>query len=239
MALILAALINRSAIGHTLQRTFLSMMVHEAGHAVTSWFCGFAAFPALWVTYSSNERGAAAVLMLGAASGYILFRGLSARNLPVVVTAGMLLAAQLAGTLVINARTAQALVVFGGDGGAMVLGAVLMATFFCSRDTQVYKGGLRWGFLIIGSAGFVDAFGTWWAARTNVDAIPFGANEGVGLSDPSKLMDVYGWSPHTMVQRYLTLGIVCLVTLAAVWGVGVLRARREYYAATAEEGSAK
>ena len=50
MALILAALINRSAIGHTLQRTFLSMMVHEAGHAVTSWFCGFAAFPALWVT---------------------------------------------------------------------------------------------------------------------------------------------------------------------------------------------
>lgn len=59
----------------------------------------------------------------------------------------------------------------------------------------------------------------------------------VGLSDPSKLMDVYGWSPHTMVQRYITLGIVCLIVLAAVWGVGVLRARHEYYAATTEAAS--
>jgi hypothetical protein len=237
MALSLAALVNRSAIGHMLQRTFLSMMVHEAGHAVTSWFCGFAAFPALWVTYTSNERSAAAVLMLGAASGYILFRGLRARNRPVVVMAAILLAAQLAGTFVINARTAQALVVFGGDGGAMVLGTALMATFFCGRDTQVYKGWLRWGFLVIGSAAFVDAFGTWWAARTNVDAIPFGANEGVGLSDPSKLMDIYGWSPHTMMQRYITLGMVCLIALAAVWCVGVHRARREYFAATTKAGS--
>jgi hypothetical protein len=106
----------------------------------------------------------------------------------------------------------------------MVLGTALMATFFCGRDTQVNKGGLRWGFLVIGSAGFVDAFGTWWAARTNVDAIPFGANEGVGLSDPSKLMDVYGWS---------------LIVLAAVWGVGVRQVRREYLAATAEAGSAQ
>jgi hypothetical protein len=109
----------------------------------------------------------------------------------------------------------------------MVLGTALMATFFCGRDTQIYKGRLRWGFLVIGSAAFVDAFATWWAARTDVDAIPFGASEGMGLSDPSKLVEVYGWATRAMVARYLALGAVCLIALALLWGLGARRARRE------------
>ena len=43
--------------GHCLQRTFLSMMVHELGHAVTAWWCGFGALPGLWKTLIPETRG--------------------------------------------------------------------------------------------------------------------------------------------------------------------------------------
>ena len=40
-----------------LQRTFLAMPVHELGHAVTAWLCGYFAIPTLWKTLVPDERG--------------------------------------------------------------------------------------------------------------------------------------------------------------------------------------
>lgn len=45
VALLLALLLVKTAAGHFLLRTFLSMWVHELGHAATAWLCGFPAFP--------------------------------------------------------------------------------------------------------------------------------------------------------------------------------------------------
>jgi hypothetical protein len=66
------------------------------------------------------------------------------------------------------------------------------------------------------------AFGTWWAARHDWDAIPFGEVEGVGLSDPSKLTDEYGWSVDLLVQRYVMLGVVCALLFSGIWLWGVV-----------------
>ncbi len=129
-------------------------------------------------------------------------------------------------TLVLKAKTADMLITFGGDGMGMVLGVLLMSTFFFGKSTQLYKGWLRWGFLVIGSAAFVDMFATWWAARSDFGAVPFGEQEGVGLSDATKLVDDHGWTTDALIHRYVTLGIFCLVALALVYAWGVLRARR-------------
>ena len=40
-----------------MQRIVFDMPVHEMGHAVTGWLCGFNSIPSLWVTVSSGERG--------------------------------------------------------------------------------------------------------------------------------------------------------------------------------------
>jgi hypothetical protein len=109
----------------------------------------------------------------------------------------------------------------------MVIGTALMATFFAGRDTQLYRGALRWGFLVIGAAAFVDTFAMWWTARTDSSVIPFGEIEGVGLSDPSKLKDVFGWTIDDIVDRYVTLGLVCALVLSVVWAWQVSVARRE------------
>ena len=67
-ALALAVAFHAWPTGHWLQRTFLSMLVHELGHAVTAWWCGFAALPGLWKTAIPDARGVAAPVLVLALS---------------------------------------------------------------------------------------------------------------------------------------------------------------------------
>jgi hypothetical protein len=122
----------------------------------------------------------------------------------------------LGGTLV-PPQQARALIVFGGGAGALVLGTALMASFFAPEDSVFRRGAVRWGLLVIGAAGFCDAAATWFAARRDPGEIPFGQNEGVGLSDPSVLVEVHGWSERALISRYVSLAGLCLLALAALW----------------------
>jgi hypothetical protein len=226
IALAVAALFHGFSIGHFLQRTFFTMMVHEIGHTLTAWLCGFAALPTLWRTMIAESRGPGTVLIVAATNLALLVWSARERRRPFVAVAAALLLFQFWGTALLGGRTAQAVITFGGDAGALVVGTLLMSSFFLGADTYIRRNALRWGFLVIGAAAFTDTFATWWQARRDVDAIPFGEIEGVGLSDPSKLTDVYGWTTHAMVKRYLTLGLACLAMLTMVWLAGVQRARR-------------
>ena len=227
VVLLLAVLFNHSDTGHFLQRTFLTMMVHEFGHAVTSWWSGVRAIPTLWKTMIPDHRDVIIQIVVGAFNGFLLWRGIRERRLLVTLVGGALAAAQLYATFVLSYDDARMWITFGGDGGAMVLGTILMCCFFVDRDTSMARGGVRWGLLVIGAAAFVDTFATWVAATHSTDVIPFGEIEGVGLSDPSKLTEDYGWSTHTLVHRYVLLGTVCIVSFTVIWLAAVWHARRE------------
>jgi len=221
-ALVLAVAFHAWPLGHMLQRTFLSMIVHELGHAVTGWWCGFTALPGLWKTLIPESRGFVWVVVLAVELGVVAYGWMRARLW--ITLGGLALALlQFAGTRA-EVDAAQAWIIFGGDGGAMVIGTLLIASFFIPK---LREHGLRWGLLAIGAAAFVDTFATWWAARCDSDVIPFGEIEGVGQSDPSKLQEVYGWSTDQLVHRYVTLGVACLAALAAVYAWQVYVARRE------------
>jgi hypothetical protein len=220
LTLLVAVAFHATSIGHFLQRTFLTMMVHEVGHAVTAWYCGRFAIPMLWKTYVAPRPGLTVVaLLLGHA--YVLFRVWKAQKAAWITLAVALLLLQLVLSFGCGERTQGALISFGGDGGAMILGVALMATFFAPRDHHVVTSWLRWGFLVIGAAAFVDTFATWWTARHDWDVIPFGEIEGVGLSDPSKLTDVYAWTTKQLVGRYVWVGAACLAALTILWVRGV------------------
>ena len=210
----------------SLQRIFFGMPVHELGHAITAWLCGYFAIPTLWKTLVFSEsRGFLAPLLLAGGLGYLAYRAWLAEKYGYVAFLGALLVLQGFGTLVVSENTAEMLFTFGGDGMGMVLAALLMASFFFGKRTELYKGWLRWGFLLIGAAAFADMFGTWWVAQTNADAIPFGENEGSGLSDPMKLLEDYGWATKTIVRRYVLVGSGSLLALVLVYVWGVRRAR--------------
>ena len=57
LAVPLALVIARLAVATVPFLTrMLSMMVHESGHAVSAWICGYAATPGIWFTPISDER---------------------------------------------------------------------------------------------------------------------------------------------------------------------------------------
>lgn len=214
-ALLLALAFNVSPIGHMLQRTFLSMIPHELGHAVTAWVCGFAALPGLWKTMVPEDRGLFVSTALAIGLAFIAWRGWATDRMWLVVLAVACGAAQFLATTT-DVDTARTAITFGGDGGALVIGTGLMLTFFAAEGSQLRAGALRWGLLVIGAAAYVDVAMVWWRAKQDHDNIPFGEIERVGLSDPSKLLED-GWTPAQMVSRYLTVAGICLATLLAVW----------------------
>jgi hypothetical protein len=224
--LVLGVLFHAFSLGHFLQRTFLSMPLHESGHAVTAWLCGFASVPMLWVTHTAEDRGLLTPIIVAAAILYTTVRAIRAGNRGLMIAGFVLLGLQFIGTLLLKTNTAHALITFGGDAGAMIFGTLLMSTFFYGKQTQLYKGSLRWGFLVIGAASFVDTFSTWWTAMHDYTDIPVGEIEGVGLSDPARLLETYGWSQAALVHRYVGLGMLCLIALIVVWIWGIYQARQ-------------
>lgn len=224
-ALLVAWLLVKSPLWGGLLRIFLSMWIHELGHAVTAWFCGFPAFPGPWVTRIWDERSHLVFLLLATALGGAIIRGYLTRSRLLMGAGATGLVLQFVGTMVLSPWKGQMLITFGGDGGCLVLGSLLMTTLYAPRESALRRGWLHWGYLAIGAAAFMDAFEQWWAARTDFERIPFGEMENVGLSDPSKLVDVYHWGELELIHRYNGLGLACLAALAVLYAVGLVRAR--------------
>lgn len=89
-------------------------------------------------------------------------------------------------------------------------------SFVLFFEQRIARGGLRWGYLVIGAGAFMDAFITWVRAWRDVAELPFGRSESSGLSDALRLVDVSGWSETNLVRSFLLLGAVCLTVLAGV-----------------------
>ncbi len=219
-ALPLALLVARflTGTGFDTAAGMLAMVVHESGHAITSWLTGRWAVPMLWVTMHGDTRSWFIVFVVTAAIAFGGFVAWRTQHWGLLCAAAAVLIFELS-LQALTPFKQEALIVFGGDGGAMVLSAILMATFYAPRDSALYKSwGLRWGLLAIGALAFMHVFRLWSGPYEN---IPFGEIEGVNLSDPSLLTTMYGWSILQLVDRYLRLATACFAALAAlyVWGL--------------------
>ncbi|MGB6834226.1 MAG: hypothetical protein WBE24_12275, partial [Candidatus Acidiferrum sp.] len=212
-ALLLARLV--AGTGLRMAAAMLAMVLHESGHAITAWLTGRWAVPLLWVTPHGDQRSWLIVLLVTAVIGFAGFLAWQMERPGWLLAAAALLLLQL----VALSLPAGALIVFFGDGGALVLATLLMATFYAPRESRLYKSwGLRWGLLVIGALSFIHVFLMW---RGPIEDLPFGEIEGVNLSDPSLLTEMYGWTALQMVDRYVRLGTFCLLALLAlyIWGL--------------------
>jgi hypothetical protein len=225
LALPLALLVARwlTGTGFNMVAGMLAMVVHECGHAVTAWLAGRWAVPTLWFTMIGQSRSWLVVVLVAGAIVFGGFQAWRARRWGWVCAAAAGLLLQLD---ILSARAPGALIIFGGDGGAMVLATILMATFYAPRDSVVYKSwGLRWGLLAIGALAFMHVYRVWSGPWGN---IPFGQIEGRGPSDPTLLTEMYGWSVIQLVDRYIELARACFGAMGLMYGWGLLSA----YAAT-------
>jgi len=209
-ALIVARLIAGTGLGTA--AAILAMVLHETGHAISAWLTGRWAVPLLWVTPHGEQRSWGIVLTLTAATFFAGFYAWKARRWGWLSLAAAVLLLQL---IVLRQPAPGAIIVFWGDGGAMVLATLLMAAFYAPRESaRLRNSGLRWGLLAIGALSFMHVFLLWTGPWEN---IPFGEIEGVNLSDPSLLTEMYGWPVTRLVDRYVRLGQICLFVLLTLY----------------------
>lgn len=218
IALAVAALLSTTSFGGLALRLFFGMWLHELGHAFASWACGVFAVPLPWITFSGEGRSPVMVALLiaglAALAWWLRERAHPAR----LVLPAALGALGLVG-LLLPLRHVRTFIVFFGDGGAMVFGALLMLGAVLLPDgARLSRGALRWGYLVIGAGAFVDAFATWVRSARDFAELPFGRSESSGLSDALKLVESSGWSEQFMVRAYLGVGFACLAVLALAVG---------------------
>ena len=89
----------------------------------------------LWVTMRGADRSWSIVLILTAAIAFGGFLAWKAQRWGWVCAAGAVLILQLI-VLSLPNFPAGALIVFCGDGGALVLATILMATFYAPRESR-------------------------------------------------------------------------------------------------------
>ena len=219
LALLVALLLTGT--GFNIVAGMLAMVVHECGHAVTAWLAGRWAIPTFWFTMMGEDRSWFMVLVV---TGAVLFGGFQAwraRRWGWVCVAATALLLQM-DFLSASAFTRGAVVIFAGDGGAMVLATILMATFYAPRDSALSRSwGLRWGLLVVATLAFMHVYKLWSGPWEN---IPFGEIEGGNLSDPSLLTGMYGWSVIQLVDRYLLLAKACFMAMGALYLWGLMSA---------------
>jgi len=197
----------------------LSMWLHEFGHAITAWLCGFSAMPGPWFTSVDPDRSRATTVLFVGLIGFGGFRAWQKDRWFWIGAGAAVLIVLLVCTVGLYSDQAHQLIIFGGDAGCFVLGSLLMVTFYSRRDHAFCRNGLRWGFLVIGALSFMDVWAIWSGGLQNV---PFGENEN-GMSDPSVLTELYGWKVQVLIARYYKLAVVCLMALAVVYAGGLAR----------------
>lgn len=202
---------------------FLEMWLHESGHAITGWLCGYNSLPTAWFCIR-GDRGHWISVVIGigiVVYGYAAYRW--ARWFWVVISA-LVLALLIAGNLQTDAHSSL-LISFWGEGGAYVLATICMMTFYSRPDSHIARQQVRWGLLIIGAIAFCFVYTHWSGGFENIANILEDTDER-GPSDQRTLMLVYGWSVFKIVHSYWNLGYACLVALAGAYAAGLTQRKQ-------------
>jgi hypothetical protein len=214
--------LSDTGFGRFVLRTFFGMWLHEFGHAIAAWLTGRWALPMPWLTFSFDRNIVVSILMFGGAAALIRF-GRQHASMTTMALGGVVLLATLLGH-VVPSSFQEPFVTFGGSAGAMVLGALVSCGFLVRSQLRLFQGGLRWGWLMIGSASWVDATREWWECKTDFALIPFGTLDG-RPTDASRLVDEFGWGAGAMVNRFLLVAVISFMLAMSAFAAASLRER--------------
>jgi hypothetical protein len=218
-----ALLVQITGFLASMQRIFFGMPIHELGHAITGWLCGFNSIPTLWKTLTPENRGyfSSVALLIGL---IVLTRyGLKNKRPAWLIAVVMVLLVQFYGTFVITLSKADMLITMGGDAMGLILATVLIGIFYAGKETQLYKGSLRWGFLGVGSAAFMNMYLPWW--NKDMSAIGYGLTGGIP-TDSWKMINIHLWSWDDLFNTHITIGLLCLLSLAVIYVLGLKQANQ-------------
>jgi Zn-finger nucleic acid-binding protein len=230
----LPAILLHGTFPGNLAALVVNMPLHELGHATAAWFSGHFAVPLPFVTpVPSEDRSVlvAGILILLLAAAVLA--GRSAKRRYLVWVGGVGLALQALLTLILPNWMTLRLMVWLGCGGEMVLGTLLVVSFYYRMPDR-----LRWDFArypVLGFGAYALAYATsFWVDVSNFrHRIPYGSAIGGQDDSNGDMNKLVGWGsrPETIVATYVQLGTVCLAIVGLHYVVFLILALRKRRAA--------
>jgi Zn-finger nucleic acid-binding protein len=203
---------------------FFSIIFHEIGHAAPAWISGFSAIPIpfgfCWV---ANDRSSLIIIFFIMLWSTGIFLAIKWKSIILSILFAGLLFLQFKMSFFISTDRAKEIWIASGQGGELVLGAVLVAAFVYPLPKQ-----LRWDFwrfpaLAAGGLLFTSSFLKWFKVSKGQGEIPWGsAMGGEGRDgDLERLHDIYGWSTDLITKNYYLIAKICLAWIALHYIVGI------------------
>lgn len=199
---------------------FISLWIHELGHASIAWFSGYRAmitFAATIVSYEHSLFVYFGILFLLILTGFSLWKEQKKNSLIVVV---ILIIIQFILTWVIPRKTYEMLLAFGGIGGEFYLSTLFIISFYWELPKRLYWEFWRFVMLTWGGITFWGSWIKWRQIAVGKEQIPWGTfwqGRGDSGGDLNILTDQHGWTINQIINVYNTLGTVCLLIIIIVY----------------------
>lgn len=199
---------------------FISMWVHEFGHATIAWFSGYRAMVTFAGTIISFDRSLFVYFGILILIGLTFYSGWKEQKKTTMIICIILAIMQFILTWKTSYSTYQMLLYFGGIGGEFYLSTLLIVTFYWRLPEKFYWEFWRFIALIIGATTFWGNFTKWHRISKGKADIPWGTfwgGRGDSGGDLNVLNNEVGWSADQIINTYNTLGFICFLVIIGTY----------------------
>lgn len=199
---------------------FLSMWIHELGHASIAWFSGYQAMITFAGTVTKLERSLFVYFGILFLLGLTFYSGRKEGKKTVMIITIILAISQFILTWIISHSTYKMLLSFGGIGGEFYLSTLLIIAFYWRLPEKFYWEFWRFFALIIGATTFISSWLKWQRIKLGTEQIPWGTFWG-GRGDSGGDLNIlnydFGWSINQIISTYHHLSNFCLLIIITVY----------------------
>lgn len=199
---------------------FISMWVHEFGHATIAWLSGYRAMVTFAGTIISFDRSLFVYFGILTLIGLTFYSGWKEQKKITMIICIILVIIQFILTWKTSYSTYQMLLYFGGIGGEFYLSTVLIIAFYWRLPAKFYWEFWRFFALIIGATTFWGNFTKWHRISKGKADIPWGTfwgGRGDSGGDLNILNNEVGWSETQIINIYNTLGFICFLIIIGTY----------------------
>lgn len=209
IALLGAFLLSETAAFRTLG-WIASLPFHEVGHAFVANLSGTFAIPTPFFSVHLSERSFFIAALWFALLLFCLRKALRSQHSGLALLMSCILTFQLGLNLALNSGSIEALIIFGGLAGEMLLAVPTLLMFHSRMPEKFNWPKNRYVFLVVGATSLMHATRLWLRAMHDASALPMGAlldfgaiTSGESSGDLDRLRRDYGWTSTNIVSSYL------------------------------------
>ena len=212
-----------------------SIPFHECGHALIYWLRGIPAVPSFGLTVPFTEELVPwFFLLLFAALLFALMCAWNCGSIALCALSGVSISFLLLFSFVLDKRSAELVTIYSGQGGELVLSALICISYYAPWPQSNKAQQLRYALLFCAALAFVTAFRRWIGVAGGGEDLPLGGlfdfgplTEGESSGDINRLLREFGWSERYLIGVYVKTAWVSAIGIAIFYSAQFLFKERD------------